>query len=162
MKKHAVFFAAIILSILTTAAQAQIPPVALSTHEALLASPDPKLARNKKIVYDFWREVVEAGHTELIDKYVTEGYIQHNPNLATGRAALVESIAKNVKQQPIQPRVNAPLVAIVAEGNLVTVCIIAETPDPQDPSKKHSTTWFDMFRLDGGKIIEHWDGAQKM
>jgi predicted SnoaL-like aldol condensation-catalyzing enzyme len=36
-----------------------------------------------------------------------------------------------------------------------------EYADPKDATKKYSTTWFDMFRLENGKIAEHWDPAQK-
>jgi len=28
-------------------------------------------------------------------------------------------------------------------------------------TKKYTTTWFDMFRIEGGKIAEHWDAAPK-
>lgn len=27
--------------------------------------------------------------------------------------------------------------------------------------KKYTTTWFDMFRIEEGKIAEHWDSALK-
>jgi len=33
---------------------------------------------------------------------------------------------------------------------------------PKDPAKKYTTTWFDMFRLESGKIAEHWDPAPKL
>ena len=58
-------------------------------------------------------------------------------------------------------QVKAPLVAIVAEGDIVVLSFVRESPDPKDATKKYTTTWFDMFRLEGGKIAEHWDGAQK-
>lgn len=50
----------------------------------MLVSPDPKLAANKRLVYDFWREVLEAGHVSEVDKYVVESYVQHNPTFRTG------------------------------------------------------------------------------
>jgi len=50
----------------------------------MLVSPDPKLAANKRLVYDFWREVLEAGHVSEVDKYVLESYVQHNPTFRTG------------------------------------------------------------------------------
>ena len=34
-------------------------------------------------------------------------------------------------------------------------------PEPADPSKKYTTTWFDLFRIVYGKIAEHWDPAVK-
>ena len=144
------------------AASAQLAVVAQPNQELLLASSDPHLAGNKRLVYDFWREVFEGGHMERADKYMAEAYIQHNPNVATGRAAFIEAFSKRVKPQPIETRVKAPLVAIVAEGDFVVLSFVREGGDPKDPSKKYTTTWFDMFRIDSGKIAEHWDPAQKL
>jgi len=45
---------------------------------------------------------------------------------------------------------------------LLFLCFAREAPDPRDSAKKFSTTWFDMFRIEGGKIAEHWDPAQKL
>ncbi|HUL65251.1 MAG TPA: nuclear transport factor 2 family protein [Burkholderiaceae bacterium] len=141
--------------------QAQIAVTANPRHEQLLASPDPKLAANKRLVYDFWREVFEGGHMELAGKYMAEGYIQHNPNVATGRAAFIEAFSARVKPREIADRVRAPLVAILADGDLVVLAFAREGVDAKDPAKKFSTTWFDMFRIEGGRIAEHWDPAQK-
>jgi len=40
-------------------------------------------------------------------------------------------------------------------------CFVRELPDPKDASKKYTTTGFDMFRIEDGKIAEHWDAAPK-
>ncbi|HSW03947.1 nuclear transport factor 2 family protein [Aquabacterium sp.] len=141
-----------------SAALAQVPVTAAPDHKALLASPDAKLAANKRLVYDFWREVFEAGHLDRADKYLTEGYIQHNPNVPTGRAAFVDFFAKFAKRRDITAAVAAPLVSITAEGDIVVLSFVAERKDPKDPAKAYTTTWFDMFRIEGGKIAEHWDG----
>ena len=98
---------------------------------------------------------------DLAEKYMAENYIQHNPNVATGRAAFIEFFSKLSGPKPIEAQVKAPLVSIVAEGDMVVLSFVREGPDPKDPTKKYTTTWFDMFRLEGGKIAEHWDGAQK-
>ena len=47
---------------------AQVAPTAQPDQESLLQSHDKKLAQNKKLVYDFWREVLEARHMELAEK----------------------------------------------------------------------------------------------
>lgn len=143
------------------AASAQVAVKPHPDQELLLASPDPKLAANKRLVYDFWREVFEAGHMELAPRYMAESYIQHNPNVATGRAAFIDFFSKLAKAKPIEPRIKAPLVSIVAEGDLVVLSFVRETVDPKDTAKKYTTTWFDMFRIEAGKIAEHWDPAQK-
>ena len=119
------------------------------------------MAANKRLVYDFWREVFEGAHMELADKYMAESYIQHNPNVPTGRAAFVAFFSKAVQPKPIEARIKAPLVAIVAEGDYVVLSFARENADPKDASRKYTTTWFDMFRLENGKIAEHWDPAQK-
>ena len=140
---------------------AQVPVSAGTDQAAMLASADAKLAANKKLVYDFWRDVFEGGHMELADKYMAESYIQHNPMVPTGRAAFVEAFSKRVKPVPVEPRIKAPLVAIAAEADLVVLSFVREYDDPKEPGKKYTTTWFDMFRIENGKIAEHWDPAVK-
>ena len=81
-------------------ALAQVPVTAPTDHAPLLASSDPKLASNKRLVYDFWREVFEGGHLELAETYLTDAYIQHNPNVPTGREGFVEFFRKFSKPKP--------------------------------------------------------------
>ena len=128
---------------------------------AMLYSRDAKAAANKKLVYNFWREVFEGGHLELAPKYMTESYIQHNPNVPTGRQAFVDFFSKFAKPKPIADTIKAPLVAIIAEGNLVVLTFKQTHDDPKQPGKQYTTTWFDMFRVENGKIAEHWDPALK-
>ncbi|MBI3366966.1 MAG: nuclear transport factor 2 family protein [Burkholderiales bacterium] len=159
--KSRIRVAALCLACLAFGAVAQVPVQASANQDVLLAATDPAAAANKRLVYDFWREVFEGGHLELADKYMAESYIQHNPNVPTGRAAFVEFFGKFAKPKTVEPRIKAPLVAIVAEGNLVVLSFAREGTDPKDASKKYSTTWFDMFRIQDGKIAEHWDPAQR-
>lgn len=153
----------VLIASLTTSAFAysQVAVTPNPDQDQLLQSSDPKSAANKRLVYDFWREVFEAGHMELAGKYMSESYIQHNPNVATGRAAFVEFFQKLKKPKPIEPRIKAPLVSIVADGDFVVLSFVSEQADPKDPTKKYTTTWFDMFRIENGKIAEHWDPATK-
>lgn len=161
MNKHLGMVVLAFTALVADNARAQVSVVPQVDHEQMLASPDARLAANKRLVYDFWREVFEAGHMELAERYVAEGYIQHNPNVPTGRAAFIAFFSKSVTPQPIEPRIKTPLVAILADGELVLLAFVREATDPKDPAKKYTTTWFDMFRLEGGKIAEHWDPASK-
>ena len=141
---------------------AQVPVSANPNQDQMLAGADAKAVANKRLVYDFWREVFEGGHMEFAEKYMAESYIQHNPNVPTGRAAFVDFFSKFAKPKPIESKVKAPLIGIVAEGDLVILAFAREGTDPKDSTKKYTTTWFDMFRIESGKIAEHWDPAQKM
>jgi predicted SnoaL-like aldol condensation-catalyzing enzyme len=140
---------------------AQAAPTQPPGQKSMLASEDPKLAQNKKLVYDFWREVLEAGHLDLAPQFMTETYIQHNPNVPTGRQGFIDFFSKFRKPQPIADSIKGPLIAIVAEGNLVVLTFNRELPDPKDATKKYTTASFDMLRVEGGKIAEHWDSATK-
>ena len=152
---------AICCALSTSATRAQVAVQANPDQERLVASADPRLAANKRLVYDFWREVFEGGHMELAEKYMAESYIQHNPNVPSGRQAFIDFFSKIRKPAPIEARVKAPLVAMLADGDLVVMAFAREYPDPKDPSQKYTTTWFDMFRLADGKIAEHWDPATR-
>lgn len=149
------------LGVLAGAAQAQLPVLANPDHAAMLASSSASLAANKRLVYDFWREVLEAGHLERAEHYLSEDYAQHNPNVPTGRAGFVQFFGQFAQAKPVAERVAAPLVAIVAEGDLVMLSFVSERADPKDKTKKYSTTWFDLFRVQNGRITEHWDSAPK-
>jgi len=140
---------------------AQAPPTWVTDQAALLRSPDPALAANKKVVFDMWRAVIQGGHTELAPQYFTPGYIQHNPNVLSGRDAMVAYMKQTRPVRPIEPTIHFPVVNIVAEGDVVVVATVSYAPDPADPSKKYVGTHFDMFRLEHGKIAEHWDSVPK-
>ena len=146
---------------ISTPAFAEMPVVENSNHEIMLSSTDKNLAANKRLVYDFWREVLEGGHLEFATKYLDESYIQHNPNVPTGRAGFVEYFSKFRKPKDIATRIKAPIVSIIAEGDLVALSFVREEDEPKDKTKKYTTTWFDTFRIKDGKIVEHWDSDIK-
>ena len=159
-------FAANLLAccVLTTgcgAALAQVPPVGVADQAALLKSNDAKLAANKKLVFDMYRTIVNGGHYELAEKFFTKGYIQHNPNVASGRDALVAYIKQTRPQRPLQPTLTFPLIALVAEGDMVVVATVTHEDDPDKPGEKYDTTHFDMYRIENGLIAEHWDHVPK-
>jgi predicted SnoaL-like aldol condensation-catalyzing enzyme len=144
-------------------ARAQEPVVGTPDAEALFHSPDLALDRNKQAAYHIEKDLLEAGHWELADRWLTERYLQHNPNAASGRAGVVAYFTQVLKVQPkpIPEKLARPVVAVVAEGDYVVVVTPREMKDPKDPSKSYTTSWFDMWRFVDGKADEHWDGAIK-
>jgi predicted SnoaL-like aldol condensation-catalyzing enzyme len=140
---------------------AQVPPTAAPDQQALLQSKDPKLAANKKLVFDMWRAIIQGAHTELAPKYFTQDYIQHNPNVATGRDAMVQYMKSTRPVRPIDPAITFPVVAIMAEGDKVLIATVTYSADPTAPGTKYAGTHFDLFRIKNGKIAEHWDSVPK-
>ena len=152
MKNKLVLIGCLLFLSMTAFAQSQ---------KSMLYSNNPKLAKNKKLVYDFWRSVLEGGHLELAPKYMLETYIQHNPNVPTGRQAFIDFFSKFAKARPIVDTIQGPLIAIVAEGDRVILSFKAVHPDPKDQTKTYTTTSFEMLRIEKGKVAEHWDSALK-
>ncbi|MCM2292746.1 nuclear transport factor 2 family protein [Allorhizobium sp. BGMRC 0089] len=142
-------------------AQEAVTPAA--NPDALFTSKDPVLNRNKQAAYHIFKDLLEAGHWDLADKYLTKRYIQHNPNAVSGIQGVVDYFTKVLKQKekPIPAKMSAKVVAVVAEGDYVTVATVRSFKEPKDPSKTYTTTWFDMWRFVDGKADEHWDGALK-
>jgi predicted SnoaL-like aldol condensation-catalyzing enzyme len=145
--------------LVTGPAVPQLPVEVHPNQPELLRSEDPRLAANKKLVFDFWREVLQAHHVERAPEYLAEDYVQHNPTIATGRAAFMELFG-SLPRQPVEPTIDE-LVSIVAERDLVVLAFRRELPDLENEGQLYTTTWFDMFRVADGKIVEHWDYGTK-
>jgi predicted SnoaL-like aldol condensation-catalyzing enzyme len=149
----------VVLLLLSTLANAAEPVVATKDQAALLKSSDPQLAANKKLVFDMWRTFLTAHHIDEADKYLAPEYHQHNPNAETG----LEGVKAYFRSQNLEPTAipdTIPgLVSMVAERDLVVLALVREGKDKD--GKPYTTTWFDMFRIANGKIVEHWDTATK-
>ena len=142
-------------------ARAQEPVVGAPDAEALFTSPDPTLHRNKQAAYHIQRDLIEAGHWELADRWLTERYIQHNPNAASGRAGVVAYFTQVMKVKRLDKcdRLTTEDVAVIAEDDYVTVMMPRKYPDPRKAGAEYYTTWFDTWRFVNGKADEHWDNA---
>lgn len=122
----------------------------------------PEEEKNLAFVLDWWRKVVEARHTELAANYAAEDFIQHNPNIPTGRAALLKFFqGLGPAIDPIRDRLANPPVVEGAKGNFVWLVFEHKFKDPKDTSRSVYDYSFDLFRIQNGKIQEHWDAARK-
>ena len=157
MTRHCCFVSLVLMA---APAFAALPVEPAPDQAALLKSKDPKLAANKKVAYDFFRVILRARHLDEADKYMREDYIQHNPNADSGMTGFKAYFSKLGGPLPVKDTVDG-LVAIQAEDNFVTLSFVRPYDDPVNKGQKYTTTWFDMFRMDNGKIAEHWDCATK-
>ena len=142
---------------------AQDAVVGVKDADALFHSKNPKYEKNKQAAYHIMKELLEANHWEMTDQWITERYIQHNPNAASGRAGVVKYFTevRHVKPSPIPDKLGTPIVSVVAEGDYVIVTQPRTNKDSKDPTKTYTTTWFDMWRFVDGKADEHWDPATR-
>ena len=131
-----------------------------SAQYALLEAAEPALARNKRLVFDAWRQLFDAGREELVDLYLTEDYVEHNPNAGSGRAGARAWLAR-VEDRPIATAIGRDLVAMIAEGDLVVLVLKVELPNPYRAGDIYTTTQIEMFRIADGRLAEHWDASVK-
>ena len=108
---------------------------------------------NKKIVRDFY-ELAFNRHkpTEAAKKYIGDKYIQHNPYVPDGAAAFYGYFEGFFKEHP-QSRVE--IKRVLGDGDLVVLHLHSITD-----AKDRGRAIVDIFRVDNGKIVEHWDVTQ--
>jgi predicted SnoaL-like aldol condensation-catalyzing enzyme len=106
-------------------------------------------AQNKEIVISAITGVFIKQDPAVVEKYWSESYKQHNPLFPNGR----EVIEGFVKNPP--PGFSYEMGAVVAEGDLVMVRGRYKGFGPKP------MIGVDMFRLENGKIVEHWDVLQE-
>ena len=135
------------------------PPHVAQDHEALLASPDPKLAANKRLVYDMYRIVLQAGLADRAGEFIAEGYIQHNPNAGQGLKGVQDYIRATRPERPISDKLELPLIQLIAERDYVMTSFVR--PEKDANGETYYSTWFDLYRIADGKIAEHWDPMLK-
>jgi predicted SnoaL-like aldol condensation-catalyzing enzyme len=160
MRLHKTLLSVLMAGVVAAPVIAQAPVTGVADPESLFTSPDPKLHGNKQVVLHIVRDLLEANHWKEADKYLTKEYIQHNPNVASGLGPVLQFFGSRTAT-PIPDRRSwkTRVVSVVAEGDLVVVAFVREYPDPRDPARTYTTTWFDMWRIKDGKADEHWDPA---
>ena len=104
---------------------------------------------NREFVHDFVEQVLINGLLGKMGRYVdSDRFIQHNPRIADGVKAYREALDNTSKKNPpIRYQRNH---RVLAEGNFVlSVC--------EGVSGEAPTAFYDLFRVEGDRLIEHWD-----
>jgi len=117
--------------------------------------------KNLEIAIVEFKDILQYGHVELAEKVMAPTYIQHNPNVPTGRAAFVEFFSRIRKPEPIKAEWKDKPELTIVSGSYVFMMFKRENMDPDDAKKTYPAYWFDMVRVDGGLVQEHWDSAVK-
>lgn len=107
---------------------------------------------NREIVECMYKEFFNGHDVLAAMKYVREDYIQHNPGVGQGREALMEGFAKKFE---LEPTFKLDIQMIICEGDMAAVYL--KNVDPQGKTKCRVV---DIYRLQDGKLAEHWDVLQ--
>jgi predicted SnoaL-like aldol condensation-catalyzing enzyme len=106
--------------------------------------------RNKAIAYRAQYELLVDKDMSALDRYWGDYYLQHNPGLRNGLPELKIFKTANV------PGATTELVRCFGDRDLVFFQERVSGLMPND------LCFFDTYRLEGGKIVEHWDACQEI
>jgi predicted SnoaL-like aldol condensation-catalyzing enzyme len=104
---------------------------------AALAADARQMEENKKIVAAFYDAAVNQKDFEKASQYLGARYTQHNPLAADG------------------PNNRSEIKRIFADGDYVIVHVHAV----REPGTRGNAI-VDIFKLENGKVVEHWDVIQ--
>ncbi len=105
--------------------------------------------QNKKAVVDFYEKAINQKDFEAASKYLGPRYIQHNQRAADGIDGLKNFIAF-LKEK--YPKSHSEIKRVFADGDFVVLHVHAI----REPGTRGMAV-VDIFRLEKGKIVEHWD-----
>jgi predicted SnoaL-like aldol condensation-catalyzing enzyme len=138
------------------------------------AANTPEEAANKKVVLDFYAALNEADAANamkeripaIAEKFLSPEYKQHTlvlPGPGTDREKLINMFQSRPAAPPpggaAMPRQRTD--AVMAEGDRVMLLTSRDMADPATGVAKPSYV-FNMFRVQDGKLVEHWDVSPGM
>lgn len=141
-----------------TGAKALLLTLLLMTGEQAMAQGSPQ--ENKQLLAEFGAEILDGKNLAHLERYMRDDYIQHNPLVPQGLAGFRQFFGTWFTAVPdwrYTPH------KIVAEGD--TVWVYGEYSGTQRgewlgipaSGKHYSITAVDIFRIQEGKLAEHWD-----
>jgi len=113
-----------------------------------------KTEANKTLVHNFVNDILVNGKMEKLQGYYDgDNYIQHNPQIGDGLSGLGKALGEWAKQG-ITMKYDT-VHKVLGEGNFVLVASEGQL------GGKHCS-FYDLFRVENGKIAEHWDTIEEI
>jgi predicted SnoaL-like aldol condensation-catalyzing enzyme len=117
-----------------------------------LAADAKQMEENKKIIAAFYDAALNQKDFDAASKYLGNRYTQHNPTAADGPEGLKAFVAFLKDKFPNN---RSEIKRIFADGDYVIVHVHAV----REPGTRGNAI-IDIFKLENGKVVEHWDVVQ--
>lgn len=109
---------------------------------------------NKEKVIQFYEKAINEKDFEAAEAYLGDRYIQHNPMAADGKEGLKKFIGYLKAKAP---QYHSEIKRAFADRD----CVILHVHNIPAPGARGKAI-VDIFRLENGKIVEHWDVIQEI
>jgi predicted SnoaL-like aldol condensation-catalyzing enzyme len=115
--------------------------------------PATTAVQNKQLVVVFYQKTLGNKNLDDLEQYLLPSYIQHNPNVPDG----IEGFKSLFTTGPLRghPKTQVDFKRVSAEGDLVWI-------HSRLSIGGKNFTVMDIFRIECGKIAEHWDSIQEI
>jgi predicted SnoaL-like aldol condensation-catalyzing enzyme len=113
---------------------------------------DKQQEQNKKTVVEFYEKAINQKDFKAASKYMGTRYTQHNPMAADGPEGLEDYLTFLRAKYPDS---HSEIKRVFADGDYVILHVHAI----REPGTRGSAI-VDIFRLENGKVVEHWDVIQ--
>ena len=112
------------------------------------------LEQNKQVVVDYYQTAFNGEPEKAVELYVGDRYVQHNPMAADGTEAFI-GFVKWLRGE--NPELKLEIKRVLAEDDIVVTHshLILK---PGEPGQALA----DFFRVENGKVVEHWDVIQEI
>ncbi|MEJ2109459.1 MAG: nuclear transport factor 2 family protein [Acidobacteriota bacterium] len=112
-----------------------------------------QVEQNKEIAVAFLTMIFnEHKVKEAFDQYSVPDYIQHNPFAASGAEAAINFLGPYLEANP---EAHTDIKRVIAEGDLVAI-----HNNPKMNATDRGRAVVDIFRIENGRAVEHWDVVQ--
>lgn len=118
------------------------------------AGAETQQERNKRTVVEFYEAAINQKDFEAAAKYMGPRYTQHNPMAADGPAGL-QAYLQFLREK--FPKAHSEIKRVFSDGDHVILHVHAV----RVPGTRGSAI-VDIFKLEDGKVVEHWDVIQEI
>lgn len=115
----------------------------------------PDLDRNKRVVVDYYTTAFAGDPAKAVADHFGPRYVQHNPDAQDGPEAFIGYVEWLRGQYP---NLKLSIKQVIADGDMVATHSHLDL-DPGNPDIP-GRALADFFRLQDGKVVEHWDVIQ--
>jgi len=110
--------------------------------------------RNEEVVRAFYDAAINGKDFDAAARYLGDRYVQHNPTAGDGHEGLKKFISF---LRASLPNYKSRIVTVFTDGDYV----ILHVHNVREPNSRGFAI-VDIFRLENGKIVEHWDVRQEV